>query len=169
MIFFIGGFPDVMNIGIINEESDCQTQAISNESCLSKDLSCHLIQQLGDPLKILQYNTINAAQQNARWDQLYMIFHFKKNFSDNFLSIFSMRDYRGLSELEISLTNDNPMFIHHVSEKFEDAFKSLIKNVAQSCKLLEGLSRFQSIETFGIVGSYLNDGLPAMMILLVFF
>jgi hypothetical protein len=164
-MYIVGRYPKLMNIGIVNDESDCLLQFSSNGKCLEQNLSCFLMQELRDPLKLIRYNSSSEALQNARHDHLYLIYHFKKNFTSNIIDIFDS-EYRGLSDLKIHLTSDNPMFIHHICSKFEDAFYSLLSAVAKSCNIREQLSKIQIIESiYAQKGNFLNDIIPALVMM----
>jgi hypothetical protein len=165
MLCILGNFPKVMNIGVVNDESDCLLLSTNNDQCLEKDLSCHLIQEFCDPLNAIQYNSTAEALQSSRWDNVYMVYHFKENFSSNIIEIFNS-EYRGLTDLDIHLTSENPMFIHHICSKFEDAFNILLDRIARSCNISEKLSKIQIIESFGLQkGNFLNDSLPTTIIM----
>jgi hypothetical protein len=161
-----GKLPKVINVGIVNYESSCELQTLSNDTCLRENLSCHLIQEFRDPLIAILYKSTSEAQKYTKKHDLYMIYTLGKNFSANILDIFDMSSFRGLNELDIELVNDNLLLVQHIVLKFEDIFKSFLTKIATSCNISEKLTRIQQVDLDEYQSeNFLIQCIPTFMIL----
>lgn len=168
----LGENPTGLKIGVVNDEIEsiesckyARNKATDTErKCELKLISCQFLDEFNDKyIQKVNYNNFNEAYRDAKKGKLLAVFHFSRNFTKSYETLF-FTDQDGFndrlieeSQIEVYMDQSNHLLSISLRRQLFDAFKTYTAKLMRSCGSNDklGLSPMNFLQP--IYGDFNND------------